>query len=154
MLLMTCWAFANSATAQTDQLPDFYFIENYPNSGDTISPATVGGKPLIVFFYDPDFQPCQVFAKGVEGDPVPEDITVIWVSWNEPEDNVEFGKAHPKLGPNHHFVKDVEAKIDVWFGHNEIPTMYGFNSSGKRIKKFYNMAPNRPQFHEMLSRMK
>jgi hypothetical protein len=125
-------------------LPDFSFIDV---NGKAVTKATLpAGQPVIVFYFDPDCDHCQLESKWIsEKKEWFKGITLLYVSWAEIEAIKEFpGKHLPGMTGNVLFTKDKDYKFDTYFGYSEIPSIYVYNRSWVRTASF--KAETKPEY--------
>lgn len=140
ILLFTLIAmFSLSLQAQDNApLPDFELTNT---KGQKVSPNTLDkDKPIVVFYFDPDCDHCLQQASWVkEAINKFKGVTMIWISWGEP-DAISAFESKYFGGLNEHnriyFCKDEDYKMDDWFGYSEVPSIYIYNKSRVRIATF------------------
>ena len=136
LLSLVILLFAVSGFSQAP-LPAFTFTDT---DSKTLSPAELEqGKPIIVFYFDPDCDHCQQQATWVkESMDLFKGVQMIWVSWGDAEMVKKFKSDYFGEFPDQqiHFANDTEYNIDNWFGYSEVPNIYVYNSSWTLTQKF------------------
>lgn len=125
-------------------LPDFSFTDV---NGKTITKASLpAGQPVIVFYFDPECDHCQLQSKWVAANKEWfKGITFLYVSWAEIEAIKEFpGKFLPGVTGPIYFTKDQDYKFDSYFGYSEIPSIYVYSRNWVRTASF--KAETKPEF--------
>jgi hypothetical protein len=121
-------------------LPDFSFTST---SGKPVTKASLPkGQPVIVFYFDPDCDHCQLQSKMIN-DKIAENkdffkgITFLFVSWGEMEAIKQFPVKHlPGLTSPNFFTKDEQYKFDSYFGYSEVPSIYVYDRYWVRTGSF------------------
>ncbi len=124
-----------SFCAQAQTLPDFSFTNA---KKEKITPASLPqNKPIVVCYFDPYCEKCETQAAKIKEKAAKfSNITIIYVSWGEFDDNEDFRKNN-LVGLKNLFVcKDENFKFDTWFGYSEVPAIYVYNKSRKLTATF------------------
>lgn len=117
-------------------IPNFKFTDI---SGKAVTPANLPlGKPVIVFYFDPDCDHCQLESKWVsEQKQLFKGITLLFVSWGEMDALKAFPEKHlPGVTGNLYITKDEEYRFDEYFGYSEVLSIYVYNSKWVRTASF------------------
>ena len=136
MLFLTVNVFGqNQPNPKT--FPEFSFVKT---SGETITKKNIpAGKPVIVFFFDPDCDHCQKQAGWMKAAlPKFANATLFWVSTAEMQPITEFQKEYFGTAKNVIFAKDTKYQFDNYFGYSVAPSIYVFDSKGNFAKGFKN----------------
>ncbi len=117
-------------------MTDFRFTDI---KGEAFSPRNLPlGKPVIVLYFDPDCDHCQLESKWiVEQKELFKDISLLFVSWAEMEALQAFPEKHLQgITSNVFITKDDQYKIDDYFGYSEVLSIYVYNSKWIRTASF------------------
>jgi peroxiredoxin len=102
------------------------------------------GLPLIVFFFDPYCDHCQLQADWiVEAADDFREVQMMWVTTEMAEPTQAFKEE--RFGttdlPFLHVLLDTEFMFDGYFGYSEVPSMYVYDRNGKLTKSFSKETP-------------
>ena len=117
-------------------MTDFHFKDI---KGEDFSPRNLPlGEPVIVLYFDPDCDHCQMQSKWItEQKELFKGISLVFVSWAEMDDLKAFpGKHLPGITGNVFITKDDQYKIDEYFGYSEVLSIYVYNSKWVRTASF------------------
>lgn len=139
LLLLTGSVFAQNADRIGSPIPSPFSFEEIDGTALTNSDI-VAGKPVLVFYFDPDCDHCQEISHRInENISAFDNATVLFVTYSD----METIKAFPaKYIPNavgrknFHFGNDTNYKFDTWFGYSEAPTLHIYNSKGVKAKVY------------------
>lgn len=132
---------AQYLTAQ-QKLPAFFFTDL---EGNTFGINHIKQDvPTIAFFFDPYCDHCAKQAEWIaeEADKF-AGVQMLWVTTEQQEPVQGFydkhfkGKGLPML----HMLRDKDFMFDTYFGYSEAPSIYIYNSSGKRVKALSEETP-------------
>ena len=134
--------FATQILAAQQKLPAFFFTDL---EGNTFGINDIQqGVPTMAFFYDPYCDHCAQQAEWIAEEAAQfEHVQMIWVSTEQQEPVQAFfdkhfkGKALPLL----YMLRDTDFMFDTYFGYSEAPSIYIYNSKGKRIKALSKETP-------------
>lgn len=99
------------------------------------------GKPVIVFYFDPDCDHCQQQAEWMKESMADfKNVNLLWISWGELPAIQQFAKKYfaDYIGYPVFFTKDHGYKMDQWFGESLVPSIYVYNAQWSRIASFKN----------------
>lgn len=133
----TVWAQGNDTPPSA--LPAFSFRQLADASSYT-QKSLPAGKGVVLFFFDPTCEHCQLQAQWVAGDlPRFRDATLLWVS-TAPQDQVAAfrRKYFPQASANLVWLLDAEYRIDTYFGYSTVPSIYIYDRSGRLRQAFRN----------------
>ncbi|MCS7074301.1 MAG: redoxin domain-containing protein [Bacteroidia bacterium] len=140
-LLLSLILFFVSSFAQNQPnpktFPEFSFVKT---TGEVITKKNIPtGKPVIVFFFDPDCDHCQKQASWIKTIlPKFSHTTLFWVSTAEMQAIQAFQKEYFPSATNAIFAKDTKYQFDNYFGYSVAPSIYVFDSKGNFVKGFKN----------------
>lgn len=124
-----------SLNTQAQSLPDFEFT-NAKN--EKITPASLPqNQPVVIVYFDPYCETCELQATKINEKAASlTNVTFVFVSWSENEENDAFSKKYLS-GLKHLFVcKDDTYRLDTWFGYSEVPTIYVYNKNRQKTATF------------------
>lgn len=141
LVLALSFGYAHAQSTNTnvgigDPLPDFKFEKT---DGTWITKGDLpADQPVIVFYFDPFCDHCQKEAGWItENQDLFKGITLLWASWGEMKDIVEFPKKYlPGVGGDLYITRDTEFAFDNYFGYSEIPSVYVYNKEWARTASF------------------
>jgi thiol-disulfide isomerase/thioredoxin len=130
------WSFAQNKEGFAQTFPNFQFIK--PNGEPFTNQNLQKGKPIIVFFFDPDCDHCQKQADWIAASPESfKNAQLLWVSTADADAINIFHKSRFGRYPYPvYFVKDKNYKFDSIFGYSVAPTILIYSSTGQLQKSF------------------
>lgn len=121
------------------QIPAFSF----PNvDGGNVTPFIFkANAPVIVFYFDPDCEHCQLEAQMMNEKLAQfKDITLLFVAFHDPANIKAFrdtyfpGVKHPYM----FFASDPNYQFDKTFGYSQAPCIHIYDKTWKKVKVFRN----------------
>ncbi|MCZ2357757.1 MAG: redoxin domain-containing protein [Bacteroidia bacterium] len=124
--------------APPTNFPQFKF---YDLSGNAFTNNQIkAGLPMVVFYFDPDCDHCQLEAKMISSELNSfGQVNLLWVSTAEEAAIKSFQqKFFAGAKTPVYFVRDKDYKFDGYFGYSVAPTILVFGKNGIFLKKFTN----------------
>lgn len=146
-LLLVCLPVASLAQVAQEPpktLPAFTFYA--AETGATFTEKNLArSKPVIVLFFDPTCDHCQLQAEWVNAAAVQfSGVQFVWITTAEKDAAIAFKKQYlSSAGANHHVVLDKDYKVDDYFGYTTVPSIYIYDRNGQHQQTYRNeVAPS------------
>lgn len=96
------------------------------------------GKTLYVLFFSPDCDHCNKQASLIaEKISLFDNAAFLWVNaFHELPEIAAFQKKYFEGKSNFFFAKDSDWRFDAYFGESQVPSIYVYDPSGKRIASY------------------
>jgi peroxiredoxin len=120
-------------------MPNFAFPE--VGGGNVTMYHLKAGTPLVVFYFDPDCEHCQLEASQINEQIAKfKDVNLLFVAFHDPENIKAFrDKYFPGVKRDHmFFCADPKYQFDKTFGYSQAPTIHVYSKDWKKIKVFRN----------------